>query len=120
MHLQVDTYYIYAIRSMLTSQILYVGMTGNKLSRKRTHINTLLNNKHVNKGLQSHFNMFGSDDLVFHEIESHKDRSYSLKRELFNIFLFRPAYNSVMNLGHVTPFMPAPIEFLIPNTVSSK
>ncbi|MCK9369234.1 GIY-YIG nuclease family protein [Candidatus Dojkabacteria bacterium] len=76
----------------------YIGSTNNIIKRQQSHVNALLNNKHINKKLQHAFNKYGVesfsfqilDDIINHEELEQKERFwidyYNSVKEGYNIF----------------------------------
>lgn len=55
---------IYQIKNKITEQI-YIGSSKNYENRKRRHIQSLNNNKHINPKLQNSWNKYGFDSFLF-------------------------------------------------------
>lgn len=56
--------YIYKITSKKTG-LVYIGSTQTYEGRIKYHLDKLAENNHINRKLQSIYNIFGKDDLVF-------------------------------------------------------
>ena len=75
----------------------YIGSTKNFDKRKRSHLNTLQLQKHVNTILQHTFNKYGIDTFKFEIVEEILDESQLFIREQYWIDTTRPQ----MNIGSV-------------------
>ena len=56
---------IYKIQSKARPELMYIGQSKNIYKRWKRHLGMLRNNNHENYELQSHYNSYGEDDLVF-------------------------------------------------------
>lgn len=65
---------IYKIQNTITLQI-YIGLSNDIIKRKKSHISSLLNNKHDNKHLQRSFNKYGINNFQFTVLDSNKNYS---------------------------------------------
>jgi len=83
---------IYKIRNLVNGKI-YVGSAVDFDKRKREHFNLLKNNKHVNKHLQSSWNLNGEDSFLFEIIEEVHDKENLIEREQCYIDILKPSYN---------------------------
>jgi len=104
------------IQSLSKPERIYVGSAVNFRPRWNRHKADLLKNKHNNPILQSHYNKYGKDDLVFDMVESgeYAGKQHLLAREQgwFDRFSFDgtglPYFNiskiAGSNLGYVYPF----------------
>ena len=59
---------IYQIRNLINNK-LYIGSSNNLRTRKNSHLNELVNDKHYNKYLQKSFNKYGEQNFIFEVIE---------------------------------------------------
>lgn len=72
---------IYQLKSKSTGKV-YVGLTGDLKTRKRSHLNYLKKHKHYNKYLQRNYNKYGKEDLVFSVLECCEEK-FLEEREIF-------------------------------------
>ena len=56
---------IYKISSSINPLKFYIGSAVDLYARKKTHLNRLRSKDHKNPKLQSHYNKYGEDDLLF-------------------------------------------------------
>jgi len=82
---------IYQIRNLINNKI-YVGSAKDLSHRRRCHFSMLLHNKHSNKHLQSAYNMYGKENLVFEELIT-CDPSMCLWYEQQFLDQWNPEYN---------------------------
>lgn len=79
----------------------YIGGTKNPHARKFLHFKSLKENNHHNAKLQSHFDKYGIDDLVFEIIEYDLDVSDLIHVEQFYMDKKKPFFNICKIAGSV-------------------
>ena len=95
---------IYCIRNTITNQ-LYIGQSIDIHRRKRTHLNNLRNNCHVNNYLQNSFNYYGEDAFEFKILcECSKEELDNEEIKLMNLYASQQFGFNVCDGGtHVFP-----------------
>lgn len=83
---------IYKIESILHPDRIYIGSSINIVRRQKEHNKTLCKNYHPNAKLQSYYNKYGSDSLLFSIIEL-CDLNCLIDREQFYIDTLLPSFN---------------------------
>lgn len=86
---------IYGIENLINGKI-YIGSAINLARRKNKHFSNLRADKHINKHLQSAFNLYEEESFVFKILE-HCESKDLIKREQYYIDLYR----SIRNLYNV-------------------
>jgi len=84
---------IYKIQSKLFPSKCYIGSAKNLTMREKDHFSRLINNKHWNIKLQSHYNEF-KDDLYFEVIERTNCIALLVDLEQYSIDIFKPEFNN--------------------------
>lgn len=84
---------IYKIQSKARPNKIYIGSALRFEQRKKTHLYSLKIQKHKNRILQSHFNKYGIEDLVFTVIEEVFDAKDLISREQYYIDTLKPTFN---------------------------
>lgn len=83
---------IYKIQSISNPDKIYIGSAINISQRWDRHLNDLRKNKHCNRHLQRHFNLYGENDLSFEILEKCKHIQL-LKFEQLYIDILQPSFN---------------------------
>lgn len=89
---------IYKIQSKIKPERIYIGSAINLNNRKRTHFSALRRNKHYSKKLQSHYNKYGDNDLVFSVLLTCAKEDL-IKHEQFFIDAYNPWFNCSKTAG---------------------
>lgn len=84
---------IYKILSLSCPEKLYIGSAVDFLDRQRTHLIALRTHKHKNRKVQSHFDKYGENDLVFEIVEEVVLKENLLAREQHYLDTLNPTFN---------------------------
>jgi group I intron endonuclease len=90
---------IYKISSKRKPQKCYIGSTKNLKKRWQDHLINLRVGHHHSPKLQTHYNKYGKDDLIF-EIITACDVSELLEKEQFFIDMYKPWFNVCITAGN--------------------
>ena len=90
---------IYQIQSIIKIDKCYIGSSSNIDKRIREHKRVLNKNQHDNPKLQSHYNKYGPDDMVFCVIEE-CDIYDLIEREQYYLDTIKPWFNICGTAGN--------------------
>lgn len=88
---------VYQLVSVTDPNKFYIGSTSNFDGRRSDHLSALIKNRHINPHLQSSWNLYGQDSLVFEAlIVCDSEEALTIEQKILD--MLHPCYNIALDV----------------------